>query len=695
MLDTAQTPFIASTQTASIKCSYSTLAIIAITLLAIILNFSNLQVLGDGNTYYTAAVKSMLQSPANFFFVAAEPGGSVTIDKPPLGLWLQAISAAFLGVNGFAVMLPQLLAGVFSIPVLYHLIKRSFGTSAGLLSAFVLAVTPVAIAVQRNNTMDATLIFTLLLAAWAFIKATETGQTRWLLLGGLLVGLGFNIKMLQAFLPLPAFYALYFLGAKVTWWHKIGQLLLTSAVLLAVSLSWMVVVDLTPADQRPYVGSSETNSALELALGYNGIQRLLGGLGNGTPRAITSTNSSTSNTPVFTPPNNGGAFGGEIGQAGILRLFSLPLANEIAWLLPFGLASIGLLLFSSRLTLPLSLTHQALGLWGGWLITEVIFFSAASFFHAYYLAMLAVPLAGLLGIGLSQLWTGYTQGKRWSAYLLIALVSITSIYQVYLVTQYTTNYLWALPFLGVLLAGAVLLLLVKYHNLFVLAGISLAIALLGIPTVWSVMTTFDTNPSSVLPHAYNGGQNVENGNILGAIASFISAQGSALPSGQMPNFANGQRPTLPNGQMPNSANGQFPPLPNGQMPNFAGAGVPSGFGGLNQDLLDYLQANTQESRYLFAVQSANEGASYVLETGRPVLYMGGFGGNDPVIDAQGLADLVEAGELRYVLSFSMRLPIGVGMGGVDTEISTYLSDNCQVVNDISVGTQTLYQCGIS
>ena len=176
------------------------------------LRFHHLGATGVGNTYYAAAVKSMLTSWHNFFFASYEPGGSVSVDKPPLGLWVQAIFAYFLGVNGFALALPQALAGWLSLPLLYHLVQRHFGRIAGLVTAFILAITPVTISAERNNTMDGQLVFVLLLAAWAFIKTTESGKLRYLWLGAFLVGVGFNIKMLQAFLPLPAFYALYWLG---------------------------------------------------------------------------------------------------------------------------------------------------------------------------------------------------------------------------------------------------------------------------------------------------------------------------------------------------------------------------------------------------------------------------------------------------------------------------------------------------
>src|SRR5579859_812156 len=261
------------------RLTWTSLGLGLIILLAAGLRLYNLQSVGNANEYYTAAVKSMLQSFSNFFFAAAEPGGSVTVDKPALGLWLQAISAMIFGVSGVAVVLPQVIAGILSVPVLFHLVRRYFGVPAGLIAAFALAVTPVSIAVERNDTMDATLIFTLLLAAWAFIKATDTGKLRYLLLGGVLVGLGFNIKMMEAFLPLPAFFALYLLGAKGGLKRKIGHLTLAAVVLVIVSFSWATVVQLTPASARPYIGSTQTNNVFDLIFGYNGLNRLVGGQG--------------------------------------------------------------------------------------------------------------------------------------------------------------------------------------------------------------------------------------------------------------------------------------------------------------------------------------------------------------------------------------------------------------------------------
>ncbi len=178
-----------------------------IVLLGAFLRFYQLGAFSIGNAYYAATVQSMLTSWHNFFYAAYEPGGSVTVDKPPLGFWVQAASAALLGVNGFALALPQAVAGTLSIPLLYLLVKRYFGAGPALLAALVLAATPVTIATERNNTIDGLLLFVLLLAVWAIIRAVDSGRFRYLLLSMFLVGLGFNIKMMQAFLPLPAMFA--------------------------------------------------------------------------------------------------------------------------------------------------------------------------------------------------------------------------------------------------------------------------------------------------------------------------------------------------------------------------------------------------------------------------------------------------------------------------------------------------------
>ena len=649
------------------KLTWVALALGLIVLLAAGLRLYNLQSVGEANTYYTAAIKAMTQSFHNFFFAAAEPGGSVTVDKPPLGLWLQAISALIFGVNGVAVVLPQVVAGILCVPILFTLVRRYFGVVAGLVAAFVLAVTPVAIAVERNNTMDATLVLTLLLATFALLRATDTGKLRWLLLGAVLVGLGFNIKMLEAFLPLPAFYTLYLFGAKIGLRRKVIHLVVATLVLVAVSFSWATVVQLTPADQRPYIGSTTSNSVFELIFGYNGLNRLIGGIGggdrSGNPPAIPpATNgfqppANSQNDDANARPDGGfqgppGGLGGmfNTGTAGPLRLVTSPLANEVGWLLPFGLFSVALLIFGSRLRFPLTEKHKAAVLWGGWLLTATVFFSIAGFFHPYYLVMLAPPLAALVGIGATLLWNGARTRGRLLRIVIVALCAGLLAFQVFTASKYVDNVAWAIPAAVILAAGAVLLMLRRDVIRYTAIGFAcLLLAGVWVPTVWASLTSIDTNASSALPEAYAGTKTQER-----------------FPVGNM----------------------------------MAETGRES----VNPVMLNYLQANTKDVKFMLAVGSSMQGTGYVLATGRPVLYMGGFSGGDPVVDADKIAQLVTKGELRYVLGGG-----GFGPGGGKADVTAWLQANCKVVPTADYGGATdnggggfrgfgggsLYECGVA
>ncbi len=214
------------------------LALAAILLLAAFLSFFQLDREGYSNLYYAATVRSMLTSWHNFFFASYDPGGFVTVDKPPLGFWVQAASAALFGFTGFSLLLPQALAGIASVAVVYQLVRRTFGVAAGLVAALALALMPVTVATNRNNTPDALLVLLLLLAAWAVMVATERGKLRWLLLGAVLVGLAFNVKMLQAYLAVPALWLLYLVAAPLRRRVRVAHLGVATVALLAVSFAW-------------------------------------------------------------------------------------------------------------------------------------------------------------------------------------------------------------------------------------------------------------------------------------------------------------------------------------------------------------------------------------------------------------------------------------------------------------------------
>jgi len=258
--------------------------LLAAVALAAVLNLWALEQNGYANVYYSAGVKSMLLSWHNFFFVSADPAGLITIDKPPLGLWLQAASAEVFGFSPLSLLLPQALAGVASVATLYLIVRKRFGTPAATAAALTLAVFPAFVAVARDNNLDALLILLMTLACGTALRASETGRLRWLLATAALVALAFNTKALAACLVIPGIAAGYLCCAPSEPRQRIGHLLIAGILCGALSLAWMVAVDLTPATQRPFVGSSTDNSELGLTFGYNGFGRVGGQKGG--PGAI-------------------------------------------------------------------------------------------------------------------------------------------------------------------------------------------------------------------------------------------------------------------------------------------------------------------------------------------------------------------------------------------------------------------------
>src|SRR5437764_3189012 len=182
--------------------SWHQLVLGGILLVSVFMDFFQLGQNGFGS-YYPPAVRSMMDNWHNFFFASYDPGGFVTIDKPPVGFWFQVLSAKIFGFNAVSILVPQALAGVLSVLLLYYLVRRHFGVVAGLLAALALAISPISVLTNRNNTIDSTLVLVMLLGAWAVIRAAESGKLRWLLLCAVFVGLGFNIKMLEAYLVVP------------------------------------------------------------------------------------------------------------------------------------------------------------------------------------------------------------------------------------------------------------------------------------------------------------------------------------------------------------------------------------------------------------------------------------------------------------------------------------------------------------
>jgi 4-amino-4-deoxy-L-arabinose transferase-like glycosyltransferase len=621
------------------------LGLIAVMLVSIFMNFYQLGQNGFGNLYYAAAIRSMLDSWHNFLFVSFDPGGFVSIDKPPLGFWLQAASAKIFGFTPFSIFLPQALAGVLSVLLLYYLVRRHFGVVAGLLAALALAISPISVLTNRNNTIDSTLVLVMLLGAWAVLRAAESGKLRWLLLCAVFVGLGFNIKMLEAYLVVPAYGLLYLLAAPRSIWVRIGHLVLAALLMLTISLSWAVAVDMTPAGSRPYVGSSQNNSEISLALGYNGIQRLLGQFGIGGSNAGSSTNGnttrqfqapSTSNgtsTGSFPQPGTGstgqspqGGGGGSsgmfnTGNPGLLRLFNEPLGGQIVWLLPVALLGMLALAWQRRPRPREDRQQQSLILWGTWLLTMGVFFSVASFFHQYYLSTFAPAICALFGIGVVVMWRDYRR-SGWRGWLLPLALILTALEQIHIITSNPSWGMWLIPLIAIpcVIAAAILFAArliphLRLHARILAPVVSIALlALMLTPAVWSTIPVLADETAS-LPVAGASGQT---GFGLGGTSSADSA------------------------------------------------------------LISYLEAHKGNAKYLVAVASSNEADSIILETNQPVMALGGFSGSDPILTTSQLAALVKSGTVRYFL-LSGSGGGGAGGSGQSTLI-TWIIQHSKVIS---------------
>src|SRR5438128_215565 len=665
------------------------LALAGVMLISIFMNFYQLGQNGFGNLYYASAIRSMLDSWHNFFFFSFDPGGFVTLDKPPLGFWLQVASAKIFGFTPFSIFLPQALAGVLSVLLLYYLVRRHFGVVAGLLAALALAITPISVVTNRDITIDSTLALTLLIGAWALMRAAETGRLRWLLLSVVIVGIGFNIKMLEAYLVVPAYGLLYLLAAPKSIWKRIGPLALAALVLLVVSFSWITAVDLTPASQRPYVDSTQDNSELSLALGYNGIQRLLGGIfggrrGGPSPNTSTNATNSSGNTSrngtsstAGTPPTNGnggstnfgrngagrqqpgaGGFGGifDTGAASPLRLFQESLGSQVSWLLPIALLGMLALAWQRRPRFREDRQQQSLVFWGMWLLTMGIFFSVAGFFHQYYMTVMAPSIAALFGIGLVTMWQDYRR-PGWRGWLLPFALIVTAAEQIYILNSYPTWGQVLIPIIAVLCIIAAVVLIgariaprikvkapgTRFLVPALCAGI---LALLLAPTVWA------------------------------AIPVTQGTQADLLLAGPLQTGDGGG--------------------------NFAG-----GRGGntnTNAALIRYLEANQGTTKFLVAVPSSMTADSIILATNNPVMSLGGFTGSGPTLTTSQLATLVKNGTVRFFLMNSFngggRIPSQIldqlspqirerlqsgsgggfgGFGGQQSSLTTWVTQHCKTV----------------
>ncbi|AGX41169.1 ArnT family glycosyltransferase [Clostridium saccharobutylicum] len=602
-----------------------------IAMLSFFFNFYAISKYGYGNEYYAAAIKSMTQSFKNFFFLSFDPSGMVSIDKPPVGFWMQAISVLIFGYHGWAMLLPQALAGTGSCIMVYILVSKYFGRPSGLISAFIFSFTPSVVVASRNNTIDMQLIFVLLIAAWFLFKSIENGKKRDLFIAGALIGLGFNIKMLQAYTVLPAFALVYLMFAKEKLVKKFINGIITMVIVLVISFAWVFAVDLYPSDSRPYVDSSTNNTVMELIVGHNGLERIYGqsqgGGQQGGHQGDGQQGRPQDDVQQDGPqgdgqqgrPQGGGMGSGEIGTASIVRLWTSNLYGQASWLLTF--AAFSILIFIRKFNMrDLTVKQSMLTFWTLWLGTMFTFFSFAGFYHRYYLCMFGPAIAALCGIGLVKMFEEFKNKNGIKQFILpISLITTIGI-EIKYVWTYSQLKSWLVPIIAVAGVISLALMILNYIRpkklITLIIGAFMLISMGAAPFYWA-LTPVMYVPNSTMPYAG---------------PELASQSGKGMPqSGSL------------------SENNK------------------------SSNLEQYLVNNYKEGSFLVVSSRADDVAQFIMDTGLPAYAYGGFLGSDNSLTVDKLKEYVSEGKITYFLVSG-----DGGMGG-NSELTSYVKENATLI----------------
>ncbi|MEV8541370.1 glycosyltransferase family 39 protein [Streptomyces sp. NPDC051572] len=591
-----------------------------------------------GNTFYDAAVYSGTKSWKAFFFGALDSGSFITVDKPPFALWVMGLSARVFGYGTWQLMLPMVAAGTGSVALLYRQIKRDFGPVAGTISALVLTLTPITVAITRDTNPDPILVLLMMLGAVALMKAVRNGKLMPLVWSAVAIGFAFNTKMMQAYVVLPVFFLVYLWATNVSLGKRVRNLAVATVALVVSSAWWMVIVDLIPASSRPYIGGSTDNTVWDLVIGYNGFGRIFG--------ASSSVGSQ----------GNGASFG---GSSGLYRMFNEIMGGQISWLIPFAaIALVGGLVLRGRAPRT-DAKRAALMLWGGWFVLHFLTFSLAEgTFHPYYVTAMAPGIAALAGAGGVLLYRAFREGSaaKW-AWVLPAAIAASSVWAVVLLQRVSgsgTVYTVAEIVVGVAGIASVLGLLVgrftKRHRLMGFAALAAVVALLAGPAAYSVSaatsSTNGTNPTAgpSTGGGMGGGMGgAPSGNSSGTKGKTGSApSGSGSSSGKMGTPPSGG--TAPSGTKSGSTSGSTSESGAQQ----AGGGMGGG-SQVSSEMIAYLKKHQDGATWLLAVSTDQTASSIILESGQPVISMGGWSGSDNAMTLAKLKSLVKSGKLHYII----------------------------------------------
>jgi 4-amino-4-deoxy-L-arabinose transferase-like glycosyltransferase len=588
---------------------------------------------GWANDYYAAAAQAGTQDLTAWLFGSHDAGNAITVDKPPAALWVMGLSGRLFGFNAFTMLLPQALMGVGAVALLYAAVRRVSGPGAGLIAGAALALTPVAALMFRFNNPDALLVLLMVAAAYFVVRATETGSTKWMALAGSALGFAFLTKMLQAFLVAPGLALAFLVAAPIGMWQRVWKLLVGGAAMI-VSAGWYIaLVELWPADSRPYIGGSTSNSLLQLALGYNGIDRIAGG---GFPGGGSGGDG---------PGGHGGPGGaGNIffgGSPGIGRMFGPSMGTEVSWLLPAALIGTVAALWLTRKAARTDQLRASLLLWGGWLlVTAAVFSFMDGVIHPYYTVALAPAVAALAGISVRELWR--VRDRLWARVVLATMLAATGVWAYFLLGR-TPEWLPALRW--VVLAGSVIVALMlavgaqrRGPQVALLAAGAILFGVAA-PAAYAIET---------VATAHNG-----------PVSTSGPSKGDAFGH---PGGSGGPREGGPGG----------PGGPGGQMAQ--NAALAELVGGL-------------DNRWAAATIGSMGASSLELKTGASIMAIGGFTGSDDSPTLAQFQDYVTDHDVRYFIAGERFGPPGHRDTGAAAQITAWVKKNFRPTD---VGGATVY-----
>jgi 4-amino-4-deoxy-L-arabinose transferase-like glycosyltransferase len=662
----------------------------------------NLSASGWANAYYSAAALAGSKDWMAFLFGSFDAGNAITVDKTPASLWIMSLSVRLFGFSSWSILVPQALEGVAAVWLLYLTVRRRAGPIGGLVAGAILALTPVATLMFRFNNPDALLTLLLVAAAYATLRGVETASTRWLVIAGAAVGFAFLAKMLQGFLIIPALTAVYLVGAPAPLRKRLWQVGVAAISVIVSAGWWLLLVVLWPAAARPYIGGSQTNSIIDLMLGYNGLGRITG-------NEVGRVGGGGAGFGAF----GAGGFGAGpfSGDAGWLRLFGGELGSTVSWLLPAALVALVAVVWLTRRRPPTDLLRAHALLWGGWLIVTALVFSLMEgIFHPYYTVALVPPIGALVGMGVALAWARRDE----------PVVRVVAAGAVALSTWWTVTLLarspgwnpWLSPFIVGAVAVAALGLLYLHHLPRALTRGMLALvitALLAAPASGSIATAAEphsgaipTTQPAVRGDGFGGRAAFGTGPFgRGRIGQLPVPNGSGAAPGRAPAFTmpfdgfggfggfGGRRGVSDDGT-PNAGGGTGGGGTGGGRNRGGGA-----LGGLldaakpDPALVTALQQNATHYRWVAATTGSNNAAGLALSSEQSVMAIGGFNGTDPTPTLEQFQAYVASGQIHYYVAGSDAAGFRGAQGGsrVSAEIAQWVADS---FSPTSIGGVTVY-----